>query len=97
MRLAAFTNRYQEEMNIFYRQLKSYVKDGDTPVHEAEEEEEEESSSKKKNKRSIFGRTLKYFLRYRLEIVVLFLTYALTAVVSIAWPYLRVGALRSYS
>ena len=88
LRLAAFTNRFQEEMNVFYRQLKSFVKDGDTPVHEAEEEEEEESSSKKKNKRSIFGRTLKYFLRYRLEIVVLCLTYTLTAVVSIAWPYL---------
>ncbi|MBP1585792.1 MAG: ABC transporter ATP-binding protein [Lachnospiraceae bacterium] len=89
VRIAAFTNRYSSDMNVLYRKLRSYIKTGELP-HEEEESEDvtEEPEVKKKNKRSIFARTLKYFLRYRLQIVILFLTYAVSAVIGIAWPYL---------
>ncbi len=40
------------------------------------------------NKRTIFGRTLKYFFRYKAWIALLFLCYVLSAVISVAWPYL---------
>ncbi|MCR5251658.1 MAG: ABC transporter ATP-binding protein/permease [Lachnospiraceae bacterium] len=40
------------------------------------------------NKRTIFARTLKYFFRYRLSIVFLIFCYILSALISIAWPYL---------
>ena len=87
--IVAFTNRYQEEMNVFCRQLKSFVKDGDIPPEEPEEEEEEEEKSKtKKSKRSIFGRTLKYYLKYKRKAVTLCITYIVTGVISVAWPYL---------
>ncbi len=83
IRLAAFTNKYQAEMNVFVRQLRDYLKGQEILVAEAEEE-----NTSKKNKRSIFGRTLKYFLKYRLQVIVLVITYTVAAVVSIAWPYL---------
>ena len=87
--IVAFTNRYQEEMNVLCRQLKSFVKDGDIPPEEPEEEEEEEEKSKtKKSKRSIFGRTLKYYLKYKRKVVTLCITYIVTGVISVAWPYL---------
>ena len=86
-KLAAFTNKYQGEVNVFFRQLKSYIK-GEEIAAEEEEDEEEETEPKKKNKRSIFGRTLIYFLRYKLEIVILVLTYVIAAVMNIVWPYL---------
>lgn len=88
VRLAAFTNKYQGEMNVFVRQLRDYLKGQEISVTDAEEEEAEEGDSGKKNKRSIFGRTLKYFLKYRLQVIVLVITYTVAAVVSIAWPYL---------
>ena len=53
-----------------------------------ENDEEQEEELKQKSKRSIFGRTLKYFLRYKLQLVILVLTYVVAAVISIAWPYL---------
>ena len=40
------------------------------------------------NKRTIFGRTLKYFLRYKVTILFLFLCYGVFALINIAWPYL---------
>ena len=40
------------------------------------------------NKRTIFGRTLKYFLRYKALIALLVLCYIVSAVISVAWPYL---------
>ncbi|MCR4793130.1 MAG: ABC transporter ATP-binding protein/permease [Lachnospiraceae bacterium] len=87
--IAAFTNRYSSEMNVLYRKLKAYIKSGELPSEDEHAEEEADAEEEgRKNKRSIFKRTLKYFLRYKLQIVVLFLTYAISAVVSIAWPYL---------
>ena len=88
--IAAFSNHYQSEMNVLVRQLRAFLKDGTLP-HEEEKDEtgdNEEELVKKKSKRNIFMRTLKYFLRYKLQIAVLFLTYATSAAVSIAWPYL---------
>ena len=86
-KIASFTNRFQGEMNVFVRQLRGYLKGQEITISEPEEDEEEEAEEKK-NKRSIFGRTLKYFLKYKLQVVVLVLTYAVAAVISIAWPYL---------
>ena len=40
------------------------------------------------NKRTIFGRTLRYFFRYRSSIALLFLCYIVSSVISVAWPYL---------
>lgn len=40
------------------------------------------------NKRSVFGRTLKYFTRYKMKVTGLFICYILFAVLNIAWPYL---------
>jgi ABC-type multidrug transport system, ATPase and permease components len=87
-KLAAFTNKYQKQMNIFYRTLKAYMKGEEVEPEEEEAEEEVEEDTKKKSKRSIFGRTLKYFLKYRIQIVILVITYSITGIVSIAWPYL---------
>ncbi|MBO4908872.1 MAG: ABC transporter ATP-binding protein [Lachnospiraceae bacterium] len=88
--IAAFTNRYQAEMNVLVRKLRAFLKEGTLPADEAsnDDSENEEEALKKKSKRNIFMRTLKYFLRYRLQIVLLFLTYIISAAVSIAWPYL---------
>ena len=87
--IAAFSNRYQSEMNVLFRQLRAFLKEGTLPQEEEKEDAEpEEESLKKKSKRNIFMRTLKYFLRYKFEIAVLVLTYATSAAVSIAWPYL---------
>ncbi len=40
------------------------------------------------NKRTIFGRTLKYFFRYKGLIVLLILCYILSSAISVTWPYL---------
>lgn len=40
------------------------------------------------NKRTIFGRTLRYFFRYKASIALLAFCYVLSALISIAWPYL---------
>ena len=89
VQIAAFTNRYSSDMNVLYRRLRAFIKGGEIP-HEEEGAEEDDNPDeiKKKNKRSIFARTLKYFLRYKLQIIVLFMTYAISAVVGVAWPYL---------
>lgn len=88
--IAAFTNRYQAEMNVLVRKLRAFLKEGTLPPDEEKDDDtnNEDEGLKKKSKRNIFMRTLKYFLRYRLQIVLLFLTYIVSAGVSIAWPYL---------
>lgn len=48
------------------------------------------------NKRSIFMRMLKYFLKYRLSVLLLFATYIMSAVISVAWPYLSGQVLYNY-
>ncbi|MBO7096079.1 MAG: hypothetical protein J6V94_03880, partial [Lachnospiraceae bacterium] len=88
--LAAFTNRYSSEMSVLFRKLKGFLK-GEEITHEeepADDAAEEADEKKKKSKRSIFFRALKYFLKYKVSIFVLFLTYLTSAALSIAWPYL---------
>lgn len=88
--LAAFTNRYSSGMNVLFRKLKGFLKgeeitqDEESPDDGAEETEEK----KKKSKRSIFFRTLRYFLKYKLGLFILFITYLTSAALSIVWPYL---------
>lgn len=48
------------------------------------------------NKTSIFVRILKYFFKYRLSVIVLFITYVVSAVISVAWPYLSGKVLYNY-
>ena len=40
------------------------------------------------NKRSIFGRTMKYFLQYRFKVIIIFACYFLAAGLNLVWPYL---------
>ena len=40
------------------------------------------------NKRSVFFRTMRYFLRYRWKFIVLFLCYFSAALINLVWPYL---------
>ena len=40
------------------------------------------------NKRTIFGRTLKYFFKYKVLIALLIVCYIISAVIGVAWPYL---------
>ena len=87
VKLAAFTNRYQEQMNLLVRKLRAFIKN-ETLIEEDTKGAEEEDEQPKKSKRSIFFRTLRYFLRYKLQMVALFFTYFITAVMGIAWPYL---------
>ncbi len=88
--IAAFTNRYQAEMNVLFRKLRVFLKEGILPSEENKDEDSDDPDTltKKKSKRNIFFRTLSYFLRYKLQFIVLFLTYMISAAVSIAWPYL---------
>ena len=89
--IAAFTNRYQQEINVLFRKLKTYLHGGELTAAEEKEEKDEEDTEleeQKKSKRSIFGRTLKYFLRYKTQVALLFLTYLISGAVNIAWPYL---------
>ena len=87
--LAAFTNRYQQQMNVLFRKLKNYIHGSElTAEEEGGEKEDDSSKPAGKSKRSIFGRTLKYFLRYKFSILVLVITYIVCGVINIAWPYL---------
>ena len=89
VRLAAFTGKYSSDMNVLYRRFRALLKTGELPHEEEKQgEDTDESVAKKKSKRSVFARTLKYFLKYKVQIIILFLTYAISAVVGIAWPYL---------
>ncbi|MBO4864233.1 MAG: ABC transporter ATP-binding protein [Eubacterium sp.] len=86
--LSALTYTYLGQMNIFVRQVKNVKEGNDILDGIPEKDEEQEEEERKISKRSIFGRTLKYFLRYKLQLLILVLTYTTTAVISIAWPYL---------
>ncbi|MCR5119308.1 MAG: DUF1854 domain-containing protein [Lachnospiraceae bacterium] len=88
--IAALTNTDAEAMFSFIRKFKN-LKKGIGAIEETlqnEEEEEEEETLVKASKRTIFGRTLKYFFRYKASIALLIFCYILSAVISIAWPYL---------
>ena len=106
-KIAALTNLYLEQMNLFIRHFEN-IKNGndiDFGLNVMEEEDEEElycpicktmypDPAKKvcpkcTNKRTIFGRVLKYFFKYKISIFILALTYITSAVISIAWPYLN--------
>ena len=50
--------------------------------------ENNNNNTTKSSKRTVFFRTLKYFLRYRVSVTVLFSVYFLLAAISVAWPYL---------
>ncbi len=88
IQLAALTNRYLERMTFFVNQLKTLKNGGEVKEEPEAEEEENVEDEKSKKKSSIFFRTLRYFLKYKLSVAVLVLTYTLSAVMSIAWPYL---------
>lgn len=108
-RLAALTNLYLEQMNLFVKSFNRLKKYPDAPVEEeisedkAEGEEEEfycpvcgtmypdpkrKICPKCMNKRTIFGRTMRYFLKYRMKFIFLFLCYFISAVLNLVWPYL---------
>ena len=86
--LAALTNRYLERMTFFVSQIKNIQKGKEVQEEPEKEEEQTEEEVKSKKKSSIFFRTLKYFLKYKIQICILVLTYTLSAVMSIVWPYL---------
>ena len=86
-KVAAITYRYLGQMNIFINQIRN-VKNGNDLMEGIPDKEEEEEITPKKSKRSIFGRTLKYFLRYKLGVTVLCCTYIVTAIMALAWPYI---------
>ena len=86
--IACFTNRYQAQMNVLFRKLKGFLHGGELEAEEKEEEASEEKIETGKSKRSIFGRTLNYFLKYKLQVVLLILTYTVNGAINIAWPYL---------
>ncbi len=113
-KIAALTNLYLEQMNLFIRHFEN-IKNGndiDFGLNVKEEEDEEElycpicktmypDPAKKvcpkcTNKRTIFGRVLKYFFKYKISIFILALTYITSAVISIAWPYLNGKVLFDY-
>lgn len=88
VRIAVSTNTYLEEMTALVKQLKILLKSEVIVQEQPEEEEEVQEQTYGKSKKSIFVRALSYFLNYKWQIFLLILCYILTAVLSIAWPYL---------
>lgn len=88
VRIAVSTNTYLEEMTALVKQLKILLKSEVIVQEQPEEEEEVQEQTHGKSKKSIFVRALSYFLNYKWQIFLLILCYILTAVLSIAWPYL---------
>lgn len=88
VRIAVSTNTYLEEMTALVKQLKIMLKSEVIVQEQPEEEEEVQEQTHGKSKKSIFVRALSYFLNYKWQIFLLILCYILTAVLSIAWPYL---------
>lgn len=88
VRIAVSTNTYLEEMTALVKQLKILLKSEVIVQEQPEEEEEVQEQTYGKSKKSIFVRALFYFLNYKWQIFLLILCYILTAVLSIAWPYL---------
>lgn len=106
--LAAMTNLYLEQMNLFLKNYKRLKKEPDAAdeVESSADVQEEKAEycpicgtmypdPKRKicpkcmNKRSIFARTLKYFMKYRVKFIVLFVCYFAAAVLNLIWPYLN--------
>lgn len=106
-RLAALTNLYLEQMNLFlktYNRIKKYPNEAEEVESSADIQEQKAEycpkcgtmypDPKRKicpkcmNKRSIFGRTIRYFLHYRWKFIVLFLCYFVAAGLNLVWPYL---------
>ena len=97
VRITAFTNTYLERMNGLVRMARNVISgeaiETEPDKEEAESDKEEDEAGEKPedkpvNKKTIFGRTLKYFFRYKGSIIVLFMVYALSAAVGVVWPYL---------
>lgn len=103
-RICALTNLYLAQMNEFVKQLmgEKYPETVENVVVEEEEKEDlycpkcgtmypdstRKICPKCMNKRSIFTRTMKYFLRYRWKMILLFGCYIAAALVNLLWPYL---------
>ncbi len=103
VRLAAHTNLHLADMEAFLKKYKQFIH-GEQITEEEDTEEQEELycpvcgtkypdeerkiCPKCMNKRSIFIRTFRYFLRYKWMIAVLAFCYVASALVSLAWPYL---------
>lgn len=106
-RVAALTNLYLEQMNLFrksYNKIKQYPEEAEEVEASADIQEEKVAYCPKcgtmypdpkrricpkcMNKRSIFSRTMKYFLRYKCKIIILFLCYFAAAGLNLLWPYL---------
>ena len=103
-RICALTNLYLGQMNEFVKQLmgEKYPETVENVVVEEEEKEDlycpkcgtmypdstRKICPKCMNKRSIFTRTMKYFLRYRWKMILLFGCYIAAALVNLLWPYL---------
>lgn len=107
MRVAALTNLYLEQMNLFqksYNKIKKYPEEAEELEASADIQEakavfcpkcgtqypdpERRICPKCMNRRSIFGRTLGFFLHYRWKFLVLFLCYFASAGLNLIWPYL---------
>lgn len=112
VKLAAFTNLYLEKMNELVRSVKNIKAILPSVEEDAKEEKDESLYCPKcgnmypdqqekicphcTNKRSIFLRMLKYFLKYKVGVIFLFITYVISALISIAWPYLSGKVLYNY-
>ncbi|MBR5421143.1 MAG: DUF1854 domain-containing protein [Lachnospiraceae bacterium] len=102
VKLAAFSNTCLESMQLCVRILKHGAVQPEEEEGEQKEEEElycpicgtmypdpeKKLCPKCTNKRTLFARTLRYFFRYKLSIILLFFCYILSAAISVAWPYL---------
>lgn len=105
--VAALTNLYLEQMNLFLKSYKKLKQDPEAvdEVESSADIQEEQAEycpicgtmypdSKRKicpkcmNKRSIFMRTLRYFLKYKVKFIILFVCYFAAAGVNLIWPYL---------
>lgn len=106
-RVAALTNLYLEQMNLFlksYNKIKQYPEEAEEVEASADIQEEKVAYCPKcgtmypdpkrricpkcMNKRSIFSRTMTYFLRYKCKIIILFLCYFAAAGLNLIWPFL---------
>lgn len=103
VRVAAHTNLHLADTEFFLKKYKQFINEEKISAEEGEEEteelycpvcgtkypdEERKICPKCMNKRSIFFRTFRYFLRYKWMIAVLAFCYVASALISLAWPYL---------
>ncbi len=102
--IAALTNLYLEPALFFIRQVKNVKSGKSIDEEAVQREEEEslycpicgtmypdplkKTCPKCTNKRTVFGRTLRYFFKYKWSIALLFICYIIFALIGIAWPYL---------